>query len=463
MDASSERDAQAPIAQGEVKSWLSTFQLERYGPQLENLGYDNLVFLRGIHADELAELMEQLQMPRPHARCFEAAVAQLNSQTAAAPPQTLVFAQPVSEPSQVAVAAPQPAPMLSGGFTVQQSMARPIGSPRRKSPTCNSRCRARTKYALCLATVAAVAVTGVHWCMTTPGSLCRPGPACKHGNSTDHVTCVCDAGWQGALCHQPIPCFGVKCGAHGRCHWSPTLHQGRCECEQNWNGTRCETYVPCVGVDCGPHGMCDHYGRSPLQNGKAKCVCQLGWLGDRCDVDECSGVKCGAHGKCAPVEPMCGQVSTGCGPNGNDPCDCPSNCDPKTCKSLAHPSEECPKKYGCQFAHGACHCEEGWTGTTCETQCCSTFCPWLERHMDNTSMQCSGNCCAGQCCRRRSLAAESIPGQGAVDMVAAADDGMRWSTRANALVPVLDGHGCCGGPAGSGQPPWCCDHCSSSC
>lgn len=98
--------------------------------------------------------------------------------------------------------------------------------------------------------------------------------------------------------------------------------------------------------------------------------------------------------------------------------------------------------------------------------------------MENRSLQCGGNCCAGQCCRRRSLidTADTTAGLGqqAEDTAAAVaylddavpDDRMLWSVQANALVPasaVADGHGCCVGPPGSGQPTWCCSHCSSAC
>lgn len=362
-------------ADDEVAAWLRSVHLERYTQALAELGYERLNFFRGIDADELSELMETVQMARPHRRVFSDALAQIDGRTgASAPggsaaaaatlsphqqqaPQAAVLAQQPSGIRTVAGAGPlsPSAPPLeaallpvSGGFSTATQSSSGSGRARApplslqqgrrpKQPLCDRR---RMGRCLCALGLAAVVLTGgllAKWCMDTPGSLCRPGPACRHGNSTDHISCLCESGWEGSLCEERVPCFGVKCGEHGHCSWTPASRRGRCVCQNLWNGTQCEVFIPCIGVQCGSHGRCDD--DSIVGEGKGKCICDLGWLGDRCETDECSGVKCGPRGKCAPVEPLCGTVSTGCGPQGNDPCDCPSECDPKTCKSRTDPSE----------------------------------------------------------------------------------------------------------------------------
>ena len=108
--------------------------------------------------DELSELMESVQMARPHRRVFSDALAQIDGRTGAAAPGGTAAATLGPHQQQAAVLAQQP----SGIRTV-------------------GRC-------LCALGLAAVVLTGVllaKRCMDTPGSLCRPGPVCRHGNSTD--------------------------------------------------------------------------------------------------------------------------------------------------------------------------------------------------------------------------------------------------------------------------------------
>ena len=64
------------VTRGEVQEWFAANHLEEYGPAVVTLGYNKLVFFRGITEEELAELVQKLQMPTPHARTFRSALAQ---------------------------------------------------------------------------------------------------------------------------------------------------------------------------------------------------------------------------------------------------------------------------------------------------------------------------------------------------------------------------------------------------
>lgn len=171
-------------------------------------------------------------------------------------------------------------------------------------------------------------------------------PDCLHGVCSDDSfgsgLCVCDRGWTAALCDKCAPTFyGLDCGnqcpfcgPHARC--DDGLQGGGCVCADGWARTteggdcdRCDvgffgpTCLPCPL--CGPHGTCD-WGLS----GTGKCVCELGWAGDRCDKCRSGFFGPDCEGSC----PVCDTVRA-CddGPDGL----------------------------------GVCVCTGGWTGTDCST------------------------------------------------------------------------------------------------
>ena len=161
-------------ADDEVAAWLRSVHLERYTQALAELGYERLNFFRGIDADELSELMETVQMARPHRRVFSDALAQIDGRTgASAPggsaaaaatlsphqqqaPQAAVLAQQPSGIRTVAGAGPlsPSAPPLeaallpvSGGFsTTTQSSS---GSGRARAPPLSLQQGRRPKQPLC--------------------------------------------------------------------------------------------------------------------------------------------------------------------------------------------------------------------------------------------------------------------------------------------------------------------------
>lgn len=62
---------------------------------------------------------------------------------------------------------------------------------------------------------------------------------------------------------------------HGSCFFSEA-DSATCSCDEGWSGVRCET-DPC-------HNLCLNDGECILLDGDPECLCQLGQLGDRCQV-----------------------------------------------------------------------------------------------------------------------------------------------------------------------------------
>ncbi len=116
-----------PPAHGEVQEWFAAQQLPAYGPPAVALGYDKLVFLRGMDETEVAGLIQKLQMPVPHARAFRAALAGLVPQATAAPggapvpgvvasvavPATPAPVPVMAQPAQHVQAVQQPRPVVN--------------------------------------------------------------------------------------------------------------------------------------------------------------------------------------------------------------------------------------------------------------------------------------------------------------------------------------------------------------
>lgn len=140
-----------PPARGEVEDWFAAQHLAAYGPVAVSLGYEKLVFLRGMDEAEVAGLIQKLQMPTPHARAFRVALARLVPQATAAPggapvpgvvASVAVPATPVpvmAQPAQrVVQVVQQPAPV------VNQTSS---GNSRAKAVSPGSHWRARGSWA----------------------------------------------------------------------------------------------------------------------------------------------------------------------------------------------------------------------------------------------------------------------------------------------------------------------------
>lgn len=63
--------------EGTIGSWLHGIKLNRYEAAMQACGYDEVEFLRDADEDDIEELLEELQMKRPHARAFRRAWSEL--------------------------------------------------------------------------------------------------------------------------------------------------------------------------------------------------------------------------------------------------------------------------------------------------------------------------------------------------------------------------------------------------
>ena len=130
-----------PPARGEVQDWFVAQHLAAYGPAAVSLGYEKLVFLRGMDEAEVAGLIQKLQMPTPHARAFREALARLVPQATAAPGGAPV---PGVVASVAVPATPTPAPVMMAqpAQQVVHAVQQPVpssGNSRAKAVSTSSR------------------------------------------------------------------------------------------------------------------------------------------------------------------------------------------------------------------------------------------------------------------------------------------------------------------------------------
>jgi protein-L-isoaspartate O-methyltransferase len=60
-------------SQVSVESWLAQVKLERYSAAIKEQGYDELLFLKDAHEDDIDEMLTDIKMKKPHARTFKKA------------------------------------------------------------------------------------------------------------------------------------------------------------------------------------------------------------------------------------------------------------------------------------------------------------------------------------------------------------------------------------------------------
>jgi hypothetical protein len=102
----SSSSSSAAAGGGDLESWLTGLDLEDYSPRLKQRGYSSLRFLKAADPAELDATMAEIQMKKPHARVFRAAVAQLRQAAAEDESPWAPSAAAVASPS---TAAPTPA------------------------------------------------------------------------------------------------------------------------------------------------------------------------------------------------------------------------------------------------------------------------------------------------------------------------------------------------------------------
>uniref|UniRef100_A0A915PMK5 Delta-like protein n=1 Tax=Setaria digitata TaxID=48799 RepID=A0A915PMK5_9BILA len=118
--------------------------------------------------------------------------------------------------------------------------------------------------------------------------ICANG--CINGYCVSPEICKCRNGWQGKNCDRCKPQDG--CG-HGYCN-----KPNECICEKNWGGTYCDRDLdycfhnsPCLnGGKCSSGGLQNYY----------YCNCTAGFTGQNCEIklNPCANVNCGKNGRC---------------------------------------------------------------------------------------------------------------------------------------------------------------------
>jgi len=172
--------------------------------------------------------------------------------------------------------------------------------------------------------------------------------------------CDCLPGWEGPLCNDKMPCYGVTCQAHANCN----LSTGKCFCQEGFfepNCDKCKSgyiqYPNCYRDLC-------NLQPKPCQNGGVctqvaktySCKCLSGYSGVNCEkkdpVDPCLGVTCQLNATCQNGTCVC---DAGWLPPG---CDKPDLCLGVVCVGHKH----------CNAGDGTCVCNVGWQPPNCD-QC----------------------------------------------------------------------------------------------
>jgi EGF domain-containing protein len=138
----------------------------------------------------------------------------------------------------------------------------------------------------------------------------------------------------------------------------------------------------CEGVTCGGHGQCE------LQDGLAICVCETGYIGDRCHLCDSAyhfdGIDACVQDEICPAVDICGDHGTCADTGGVVACTCDTGYEGELCDQCAfayieNAAGECVLAENCPGAdicgdHGTCDdssgvvvcvCETGYSGVQC--------------------------------------------------------------------------------------------------
>ena len=234
------------------------------------------------------------------------------------------------------------------------------------------------------------------------------------------AVCTCNPAFSGDLCDTFGPCFGADCHGHGTCDeaerpatTSDSVDFTVCTCSGNWAGDRCERDL-CASVSCGENGGCVRgecacvpgwagmhcEGDWCLPHGKRvlggeACVCERGFSGRLCTIDDCATIDCGRQGRCASGACACTNGFRGdrceidpCLPHGAFAEQAGCMCTPAYSSELCDVFEPCfdvdcgdhgatcdaqPRPASPKDTAAICACDKGWEGDRCEVDKCTTI------------------------------------------------------------------------------------------
>uniref|UniRef100_A0A158QBK9 Delta-like protein n=1 Tax=Hymenolepis diminuta TaxID=6216 RepID=A0A158QBK9_HYMDI len=238
---------------------------------------------------------------------------------------------------------------------------------------------------------------GINTCDAEGNKICEKGltgPACDQidycveNNCADYATCesfpngykcICGA-YEGARCQKGYdPCqIESPCEAHGQC--KAVGPDYKCVCEVGWSGQKCDrpaSACESAAQRLSPEAVCLNGGSCvDLQDDISyHCICLQPWSGTRCEViDTCTEEHCSGHGVCIfsnisqeSIHCQCdaGWVGETCNYRSQSPCHKAS------LKLHANQSMVClhggvciDNPNGVDFS---CKCPLGWFGPQCET------------------------------------------------------------------------------------------------
>ncbi|XP_062865759.1 delta-like protein A [Trichomycterus rosablanca] len=179
--------------------------------------------------------------------------------------------------------------------------------------------------------------------------ICLPGCDDEHGFCEKPGECKCRVGFKGRYCDECIRYPGCL---HGTCQ-----QPWQCNCQEGWGGLFCNQdlnycthHKPCLnGATCSNTGQ-----------GSYTCSCRPGFTGTSCEIEvnECAGNPCRNGGSCTDME-------------NTYSCACPPGYYGKNCDLSAMTCADGPCFNGGRCADNPdggyfCQCPTGYAGFNCE-------------------------------------------------------------------------------------------------